>query len=136
MKKILFPEYRSNDIENYLVLFSICPIRFSNLPGFSQPWLPVEMGDFLHKARFKKLHIYFVLLRMESPLNKLFILGGRLFHSPTRAKASSSNRCAVNRSWNLLIILAHFLRWFLERNFSENLCQNLNEVTEFSQVKF
>ena len=45
-EKMLLPEYQSNDIERCFVLFPICPIRFSNLPGFDQPFLSVEMGRF------------------------------------------------------------------------------------------
>ena len=52
-EKILLPEYQSNDIENGLVLYPICQIRFSNLPGFNWPFLPVEIGDFLQKAPSK-----------------------------------------------------------------------------------
>ena len=44
-EKMLLPEHHSNDIENCLFLSLICPIRFSNLPGFNQPFLAVEMGD-------------------------------------------------------------------------------------------
>ena len=53
-EKILIPEYQSNDVENCLVLSSICQIRFSNLPSFNQSFLPIEIGDFLQKAPFDK----------------------------------------------------------------------------------
>ena len=43
IEKMLLPEYQSNDIENCLVSFLICPIRFSNLPGFNRPFLPAEI---------------------------------------------------------------------------------------------
>ena len=52
-EKVVLSEYHINDIENCLVLFPVRPIRFSNLPGFDQPFLPVEMGDFLQKALSK-----------------------------------------------------------------------------------
>ena len=54
-EKMLLPEYQCNGIENCLVLFPICQIKSSNLPGFNQPFLPVEMGDFLHKAPSENL---------------------------------------------------------------------------------
>ena len=50
---MLFPEYQSNNVESCLVLLSICPIRFSSLPGFNWPFLPVDMGDFLEEASWK-----------------------------------------------------------------------------------
>ena len=43
-EKILLPEYQSNDIERCLVLFPIWPIRFSNLPGFNVPFIPVDVS--------------------------------------------------------------------------------------------
>ena len=49
-EKMLLPEYQSNDIENCLALFPICPIRFSNLFGFDRSFLPIEMGYFLQKV--------------------------------------------------------------------------------------
>ena len=44
-KKNLHPEYQSNDIESCLVLFPICPIISSNLPGFNLPFLRMDIGD-------------------------------------------------------------------------------------------
>ena len=38
-----------------LVLFVICPVRFTNLPAFNWPFLPVEMGDTLQKAPLENL---------------------------------------------------------------------------------
>ena len=46
LKKILLPKYQSNDIENCFILSSIHQIRLSNLPGFNQSFLLVEIGDF------------------------------------------------------------------------------------------
>ena len=43
---MLLPEYQSNDNENCLVSFSICLIRFRNLPSFNRSFLPVELGTF------------------------------------------------------------------------------------------
>ena len=54
-EKILLPEYQRYDIENCLILLPICQIRFSNLPGFNQPFFPVEIGDFLQKAPLENL---------------------------------------------------------------------------------
>ena len=105
-EKILLPEHHSNDIENCLVLSPICQIKFSNLPGFNRPFIPVEIGDFLQKAPFgnqqKRVktpsEIPFVLLPSNNdswmcscilsswkngiPLNKSFTLGGSLFNPP------------------------------------------------------
>ena len=54
-EKILLPEYQSNDVEKCPVLSLICQISFSNLLGFNQSFLPVEIGDFLQKTLFKNL---------------------------------------------------------------------------------
>ena len=51
-EKMLLPKYQSNDIENRSVLFPICPIRLSDLPGFNWSFLLVEMGDIMQKAPF------------------------------------------------------------------------------------
>ena len=40
------PEYQANDIEKGVVFISTCSIRFSNLPGFNRPFLPVENRRF------------------------------------------------------------------------------------------
>ena len=89
--KILLPDYQANDIEEGLVLFSICPNTFNTLAGFNQPFSTVKMRDFLQKASFERLqkqekqqarlhlfsfhaiitlgcaHIFCPLGRMESP---------------------------------------------------------------------
>ena len=44
-----FLSIKPGDIEKHLVPFSICPIKLSNLPGFNQPFLPVEVRDILQK---------------------------------------------------------------------------------------
>ena len=54
-EKMLLPEYHRNGIEKCLVLFPTCPVNFINLPGFNRPFLPVKMGDCLHKAPFENL---------------------------------------------------------------------------------
>ena len=53
-EKMLLPEYQSNGIENYLVLFPVSSALFSNLTGLNWPFLPFEfeVGDFLWKAAF------------------------------------------------------------------------------------
>ena len=91
-QEILLPEYRSNDIENCLVLSPICQIRFRNLPGFNRTFLPNEMGDFFAESPFRqpakmsentkqnfplfsfqaimtpgRVHVFRPLGRMESP---------------------------------------------------------------------
>ena len=137
-EKILVPEYLSNDVENCLVLSSICQIRFSNLPGFNRSFLPIEIGDFLQKAPFenlKKQQATFpcVLLPSNSdswmcscilsswengiPLNTSFTLRGRLFDPPKRKpvlKRAESHRCEVNTLGTLLQI-KHILLVILAR---------------------
>ena len=54
LKKMLPLEHQMNSIENYLVLFLICPIRFRNLPDSNRPFLHVDTGDFLQKYPFKR----------------------------------------------------------------------------------
>ena len=54
-EKMLLSEYQINYIKKGLVVFLICPIRFSNLPGFNRPFRPVEMRDGLEKASFENL---------------------------------------------------------------------------------
>ena len=101
---MLLPEYQINDIEKGLVLSSISPVKFSNLPGFNQLFLPVEMGDFLQKTSLGNLRnrtrLPFVLLpnnyknwmcscilfswENEILLNRLFIPRRRLSLSPKR----------------------------------------------------
>ena len=44
---MLLHEYQSNDVENYLVIVLICSIKFNDLHGFNQLFLPIK-GDFLH----------------------------------------------------------------------------------------
>ena len=50
---MLLPEFQSNDIENYLVFFPICPTLFTNSTDFNWPLLPFKMGDLLQKAPSK-----------------------------------------------------------------------------------
>ena len=112
--KILLPEYQSNDIENCLVLFPICLIRLSNLPGFNRLFLPVEMGDLLQKASFENLQNRVKTtskISLSSPpsnndtwmctcilsswengisLNKLFIPERRLFQSLRRTAGAKA----------------------------------------------
>ena len=52
--KALAGSTKKRDIKGYLVLFPICPIKFSNLSGFNRLFLPVEMSDSLQKAYFPK----------------------------------------------------------------------------------
>ena len=40
------PKYKSNDIENCPDSLTIFSIRFSNLPGFNRPLLPVDIETF------------------------------------------------------------------------------------------
>ena len=136
--KILIPEYQSNDIKNCLVLFPICQIRFSNLPGFNRLFLPVEIGDFLQKAPSENLlktsenskqKFPFVLLPSNNdswmcscilsswengiPLNKLFTLGGRLFNRPKRKhmlQRAESHHCVVNTFETFACNFSAFLR--------------------------
>ena len=49
--KLLLLEYQRNDIDNCLVLFLICLIRFV----FNLTFLPVEMADFLQKVPLENL---------------------------------------------------------------------------------
>ena len=53
--KMLLPKYHSNDTENRPGLFPIYPIRFSNLPGFNQPFPPVEMETFCTQPPLENL---------------------------------------------------------------------------------
>ena len=136
--KMRFPEYQSNYIENCLVLFTICPVRFSNLPGFNRPFLSVEMGDCLLAAPVERqerfplfpflaimtlgfVHVFCPLERM----NKLFLQEGRkLFQSPKRiacATAYGSHRCEESL---LLVILARFFRCSRKAFRSKSLAQN------------
>ena len=87
-EKILIPQYQSNDVENCRVLSSICQIRFSNLPGFNQSFVPSKTCKNERKQQAK---FHFVLLPSNNdswicscilsswengiPLNKLFTLG-------------------------------------------------------------
>ena len=116
--------HQSNDVENCLVLSPIYQIRFSDLPGFTRSFLPVEIGDFLQKAPVKNLQkraktsskIPFVLLPSNNdfwmclcilsswengiPLKKLFTLGRRLFNLPKRKHVlnrAESHHCEVNK---------------------------------------
>ena len=50
---MLLPEYQSSDIENCLISFLMCAVRFRDLPGLDRPFVSVEMGDFLQKATFE-----------------------------------------------------------------------------------
>ena len=52
-EKIFLPECHTDDFESYFVLFPVRPIKFSNLPSFDRPFLPVEMGYVLQKALFE-----------------------------------------------------------------------------------
>ena len=61
----MLPEYHSDNIENYLVLFQVRLIKFSSLPGFNRPLLPVEMGDFLQKALSKTLFSFLAPMTLE-----------------------------------------------------------------------
>ena len=42
--KMLLPEYQINDVDEGLILFVICRVRFSILLGSDPPFLPVEMS--------------------------------------------------------------------------------------------
>ena len=77
---MLLHEHQNNDSEKRLGLFSICPVRLSNLAWFKRPFLPVDIGDFLQKVSFKTyknerrdekifpcFHVLFSLGRMETP---------------------------------------------------------------------
>ena len=48
------PGYQINEIKKDVVFFSICPMRFSNLPGFNRPFLPVENGRIAVESLFRK----------------------------------------------------------------------------------
>ena len=52
-ENLLLLNIKAMILKNYLVLFPICPVRFTNLTDFNRPFLPVKMGDFLQKAPFK-----------------------------------------------------------------------------------
>ena len=123
-EKMLLLECQSNNIENCLVLFYFRYVQLDSVifPALIRHSFPVAMGDCLQQAPFKNPQkrvktaskISLVILpgnndtlmhlcilsswENEIPLNKLFILGGRLFHSPNRkahAKVCSSQVIAV-----------------------------------------
>ena len=73
--------------------------------------------------------------RMESPLNKLFTLGGRLFNPPRRKhmlKRAESHRCEVN---TLGTFACNFSMIFKVSQ-SDSFWQITHGVTDFSQGNF
>ena len=67
---MLLTEYQNNIIENCLVLFAVAIYRimFIDLPGFNQPFLPVDMGGFLQKAPFENAKVQFNFVYFKIPL--------------------------------------------------------------------
>ena len=41
LKKMLLVEFQNYDIENCLVSFPICPVRFNNLPSLNRPFIAI-----------------------------------------------------------------------------------------------
>ena len=74
LTKFVLPKYRSNDVENCLVLFSICPISFIYLRGVNWPFVPVEMGDFLQKASLQNLQKTGENTKQDFPLFSLLAI--------------------------------------------------------------
>ena len=65
---MLLPEYQSNDTENesWPALFQVCPITLSNLHGFNQQVLPIDMEDFQQETSFESLQ---ERMKMTNKLN-------------------------------------------------------------------
>ena len=74
-EKILLQEYRSNNMEKFLVSLLICSVRFSNLPNLTSK-LPFS---FPTTKTFTCIGLWFVSCKNRIPLNT-FHTCGRLFH--------------------------------------------------------
>ena len=72
-------------------------------------------------------------------VNKLFILGGRLFNPTTGKhvrKRAENHHSEVNTLWKLMCNFSTFFKVSRREFFLAHLLQNLNGVTDFSQGKF
>ena len=132
----------------------------SNLPGFIGPSFPSKRGILCrkHLSRTCKtsetpskisfvflssnndtLMCSFILSSWENriPLNKLFILGGRLFNPPRGKhvlKGADSHCCEVNTLRKLACNFSTLFKVSAREFFVENCLPGLNRMTDFGRA--